>query len=98
MREECARHGAVVRLQMAVVPSAAPQQRAARVFVVFANTAAAASAVRCLLRLQRRADQRSSRHATQAAALNGRLFAGRRVRCTPYDAALFAAGDWEAQK
>jgi hypothetical protein len=39
----------------------------------------------------------ASRVATQAAALHGRLFAGRRVRCSPYDAARFAAGDWEAQ-
>jgi len=50
VREESAQHGAVVRVQMAVVPSAAPcavQQRIARVFVVFASTSAAAAAVRC---------------------------------------------------
>ena len=51
VREESAQHGAVVRVQMAVVPSAAPcaavQQRIARVFVVFASKSAAAAAVRC---------------------------------------------------
>ena len=93
---ECARHGAVVRVQMAVVPSAAPQQRAARVFVVFANAAAAASAVRSCSAAAR-AHRTASRRAAQAAALDGRLFAGRRVRCLPYDAARFAAGNWEAQ-
>jgi hypothetical protein len=95
VREECARHGAVVRVQMAVVASPPPAQRRARVFVVFAAVSAAASAVRFSLTITAAPTASPHASATQAAALDGRLFAGRQVRCVMYGAAAFAAGDWE---
>ena len=94
-------HGAVTRVQMAVVSAGAlPGCRAARVFVQFADAAAAAAAVRpawqCSTARRAAPCARSRGVARQAAALDGRFFAGRHVRCAAYPDARFAAGDWEA--